>query len=374
MNVSFVDLRAQYLSIKEEIDAAIWQVLDSASFIGGEWVAKFERAFAQYIGRRFCVSCGNGTDAIEVALKAFGIGPGDEVIVPAYTWISTAEAVSNVGAVPVFVDVEEDYYCIDPQLIEGKITSKTKAIIPVHFYGQAANMPAIMQIAQKHQLIVIEDCAQAHGASIEGKKAGNWGHAACFSFYPGKNLGAYGDAGAILIDDERIAETIRRLCNHGQLVKHEHLVEGRNSRLDTIQAAVLSVKLKYLELWTEQRIANARLYTQLLQEQLGGSILPPKVRGNTRHVFHLYVVQCEQRDWIKQYLAKHSIQTAIHYPRALPFLECYAYMGHCPEDFPKSHAMQKRILSLPMYAELTGEQIYYVVNCMKDAILESKQC
>jgi dTDP-4-amino-4,6-dideoxygalactose transaminase len=374
MNVPFVDLKAQYNSIKKEIDTAIQQVLDSATFIGGEWVETFEKAFADYIGRHFCISCGNGTDAIEVALKALCIGQGDEVIVPAYTWISTAEAVSNVGATPVFVDVEDDYYCINPQLIEDKITPRTKAIIPVHFYGQAANMPAIMQIARKYQLRVIEDCAQAHGASIQGKKAGTWGDIACFSFYPGKNLGAFGDAGAILVDDEALAQTLRRICNHGQLTKHEHIIEGRNSRLDSIQAAVLAVKLKYLEAWTEQRIANARLYTQLLQEQLGESILPPKVRDNTRHVFHLYVIQTQQRDLLRKYLDKHFIQTAIHYPRALPFLECYAYMGHCPEDFPKSYAMQKRILSLPMYAELTGEQIYYVVNCMKDAILESKQC
>ncbi|EAY31991.1 DegT/DnrJ/EryC1/StrS family aminotransferase [Microscilla marina] len=359
MHIPFVDLKAQYLSIKTEIDEAIAQVLEDTSFVGGTLVKQFEEAFASYIGTKHCIACANGTDSIEILLQAMGIGAGDEIVVPAVSWISTSEAVSTVGATPVFVDIEPEFYTIDPIKIEAKLTSKTKAIIPVHLYGQPANMPAIMEIAQKHDLKVLEDCAQAHGASIEGKNVGIWGDCASFSFYPGKNLGAYGDAGAMVTNAPALAEKARRIANHGQLLKHDHQIEGRNSRLDTLQATILSTKLKYLNKWTAARIHNAHRYSELLDNS---SVIVPKIRTNAQHVFHLYVIRSTQRDQLNDYLKSKGIATGIHYPTALPFLPCYQSQNNTVDHFPVAAQYQNEILSLPMYAELAEEQVTFITN------------
>ncbi len=347
MSVPFVDLQAQYLSIKEEIDQTIQTCLDSNQFVGGNLVVSFEEQFAEYIGIEYCIGCANGTDALELALKALEIGEGDEVLVPAHTWIATAGAVSNVGASPVFVDILEDEFTIDPSLLEANITEKTKAIIPVHLYGLPARMNEIMSLAEKRNLLVIEDAAQAVGASVDGKKVGTFGDIATFSFYPGKNLGAYGDAGAVITNDTDLAERVRRLGNHGQLVKHQHGLIGRNSRLDSLQAAILLVKLKYLEDWTENRIAIAKQYDTFLSEHL-----TPIVPAGYRHVYHVYAIQAASRNVLMAQLKANGIGCAIHYPNPVPLTDAYAYLGHDDTDFPVSRKVTSQTLSLPMYAEL----------------------
>lgn len=354
-----MDLQAQYQSIKPEIDGAIQAVIEKGAFISGPFARQFEEDFKQYVGTEYCMSCGNGTDAIEILLQAMGIGPGDEVIVPAISWIATSEAVSTVGATPIFVDLHPETYTIDPNLIEAKITKKTKAIIPVHLYGNPADMPAIMKIAASYNLKVLEDCAQAHGAEIAGKRIGGWGDASSFSFYPGKNLGAYGDAGAMLTNDEEIAVKAKMIANHGQLKKHNHQMEGRNSRLDGIQAAILSAKLPHIESWTEKRISRAAKYQELLADSV---ITLPQVRPGDRHVYHVYVIQIDNRDQVKEKLQKAGITSLIHYPTPLPLLPPYAHQGHKPEDFPVASSMVQRILSPPIYPELTDEMIEYVVD------------
>lgn len=361
MKVPFVDLRAQYLSIRGEIDKVIQEVIDQTAFIGGAAIKQFETAFAAYIGAKHCVACGNGTDSIEILLKAMNIGTGDEVIVPANSWISTSEAVSAIGATPVFADVDE-FYSINISLAEKEITKKTKAIIPVHLYGHPADMPAIMQLAEKYNLKVIEDCAQSHGAEINGKRTGTWGHAASFSFYPGKNLGAYGDAGAMLTNDDELAAVSRQIANHGQVKKHHHVREGRNSRMDTIQAAILLAKLPHLEQWTRQRIKHAALYNELLKDT---EAVIPLIKNGWSHVFHLYVIRTEDRAALQKYLNENGIETAIHYPTALPFLPCYSHLKYTAPGFPVAYHNQGRLLSLPMYAELKNEQIEYVSQLVK---------
>ena len=359
MKIPFVDLYAQYQSIKQEIDSAIEQTITNSSYIGGVSKKNFENKFADYIGVKHVVGCANGTDSMEIILKAWGIGEGDEVIVPAHSWISTSEAVGNVGATPVFVDVEADYFTMDVSLIENAITNETKAIIPVHLYGHPADMPAIMELAKKYSLKVMEDCAQSHGASIDGKKVGSFGDAASYSFYPGKNLGAYGDAGCMATNDDALAETIRMIANHGQQGKHNHVMEGRNSRLDGLQAAILSAKLPHLEEWTVARINNASKYTKLLQ---GSSVKTPIVKVGYKHVFHLYVIKTNQREKLVELLKENDIETAIHYPTALPFLPCYANRNYRPEDFPAAFANQSQILSIPLFAELTDVKIKQVTT------------
>jgi dTDP-4-amino-4,6-dideoxygalactose transaminase len=361
MKIPFVDLYAQYLSIREEIDNAIATTIRESSYIGGTAVGFFEASFADYLGIKQVVACANGTDSLEIILKAWGIGPGDEVIVPAHSWISTSEAVGNTGATPVFVDMNADDYTINVTLIEAAITPRTKAIIPVHLYGHPADMPAIMKIAETHNLKVMEDCAQSHGASINGQVTGTFGHAASFSFYPGKNLGAYGDAGCMATNDEALAAKLRMIANHGQKGKHNHQMEGRNSRLDGLQAAILSAKLPHLEKWTKARIANADTYDKLLSD-VGMAL--PVTREGCRHVFHLYVIRSEQRDALAAYLKKEGIETAVHYPTALPFLPCYGDRGFMPEDFPVAFHNQSRILSLPMFAELSREQLEKVASAV----------
>lgn len=362
MKVPFVDLYAQYLTIKEEIDHAIHSVIVNSSYIGGDIVKQFENAFSNYLGVKNIIGCANGTDSLELVLKAWGIGEGDEVIVPAHSWISTSEAVGNVGATPVFVDVEPDYYTINVALIEPVITNKTRAIIPVHLYGHPADMQKIMQIADKYSLKVLEDCAQAHGSSIDGKKVGTFGHAASFSFYPGKNLGAYGDAGCIATEDDDLAELLRMHANHGQRGKHNHLIEGRNSRLDGMQAAILLTKLKYLDQWTAERIFRAAKYTELISN-IGLTV--PKIKPGYRHVFHLYVIRVAKRKELMRYLNVMEIETAVHYPLALPFLPCYSKNSYKCSDFPVAFTNQDLILSIPIYPELTFSQQSKVVEAIQ---------
>ncbi|HQW84015.1 MAG TPA: DegT/DnrJ/EryC1/StrS family aminotransferase [Ferruginibacter sp.] len=357
MKVPFVDLYAQYKRIQKDIDDAIAAVIQQTAFIGGAPVQQFEKDFAAFTGIEHIIGCANGTDSIEILLQSFGIGKGDEVIVPASSWISTSEAVSAVGAIPVFVDIEENFYSINPVLIDNAVTSKTKAIIPVHLYGHPADMPAIMAIAKKYSLIVIEDCAQSHGAAIDGKMTGSFGHAASFSFYPGKNLGAYGDAGCMATNDATIAAKARMIANHGQQGKHNHLMEGRNSRLDALHAAILSAKLPYINRWTNERIQHAIDYGKRLQ-----AVTVPVVKENYKHVFHLYVIQTNRRELLQKKLNNAGVDTAIHYPVALPFLACYKKYGFQPTDFPVAYRYQSQILSIPMYAELEEAQIKYIAD------------
>lgn len=360
MGVPFADLKAQYNSIKKEIDEAIASCIENTSFIGGKVIGEFENDFADYSGANFCIGCANGTDALEIALKALGVGPGDEVIVPALTWISTAGAVNNVGAEPVFVDVIESERTLDPLQIEAKITNKTKAIIPVHLYGLPARMDDIMQIASKYGLKVIEDCAQAHGATYQARKVGTIGDIATFSFYPGKNLGAYGDAGGIVTNDAILAETCKMLSNHGQLKKHQHQIIGRNSRLDTLQAAILKAKLPYMDQWIKGRNRVANWYGERLE-----GVMKPIVPVGSGHVYHLYVIQSENREENMLNLKEANIGFAIHYPTPLPHLECYDYKDHKEGEFPVAEKLCKEILSLPIYPEMAQSQIEEVADAIK---------
>lgn len=363
MVVPFVDLKLQYLSLKSEVDQAIQKVLDETSFVGGSSVKDFESDFSKLLGVKHCIGVGNGTDALYIIMKMLGIGPGDEVITTAASWISTSETISQTGATPVFVDIDAETYTIDPSRVEEKITSRTKAILPVHLYGHIAHVSHLKKICEKHKLFLIEDCAQAHFSEEDKKIAGTFGIASSFSFYPGKNLGAYGDAGAIITNDDELARRIRMFANHGALVKHQHEMEGVNSRLDTLQAAILSVKAKHVLRWTDLRIANALNYDQLLKSV--SEIEIPTVRQNTKHTFHLYVIRSKKRDLLKEYLETNGIQTAVHYPRALPNLPAYKHLGHQPKDFPIASVYQDQILSLPMFPELTLEQIEYVSKSIK---------
>ncbi len=359
MNIPFVDLQIQYQSIKEEIDEAIANILDNSIFVNGEPLASFEKKFAEYMGVSHCIGCGNGTDAIEIALEALGVGKGDEVLVPAYTWVSTASAVSRVGAKPIFVDVHPDFYTIDVSTIEEKITKNTKAIIPVHFYGLPADMDSIIAIAKQHNLKVIEDCAQAHNATINGKKVGSFGDMATYSFYPGKNLGAYGDGGAVVTNSKELDEKARIIARLGQQGKHNHIITGRNSRLDSMQAAILSVKLRHLTKWTKKRQLVAEWYLDLLKE--APVKLPTLPSASFEHVYHLFVIQTDRRDGLKEYLLSKGIDTQIHYPKPLHQIGIFKEQG----PFSVAEAMSEKLLSLPMYAELNRVQVEYVVKAVK---------
>jgi len=358
MRIPFVDLKAQYESIKAEIDSAIRSVIDKTAFVRGPFVEEFERAFSEKYGVKHCIGVANGTDAIYITLKALNIGPGDEVITVANSWISTSETITQTGAKPVFVDAEPDYYHIDPKLIESKITPRTKAIIPVHLYGQSAAIEEIKSICQKRGLFLVEDCAQSHFATLNDQFVGTFGIAGTFSFYPGKNLGAYGDGGAIITNDDHLAAFMRSFANHGSLRKHEHDIEGINSRLDGLQAAILNAKLKYIDKWNGARLRNGLAYNRILSEI--PQIQIPKIRKKASHIFHLYVIKTKKRDELADHLKKDGVETGIHYPTALPFLEAYKYLNHVPTDFPVAYQNQREILSLPMYPELSEEQIHYV--------------
>ena len=353
MNIPFVDLKSQYLSIKGEIDDAIQSVIEESAFVRGQYVSQFEEEYAQECGVEHCISCASGTDALYITLKALGIGPGDEVITTALSWISTSQTISQTGARVVFVDIEKYFFTIDPTRIEEKITDRTRAIIPVHLYGQAADMNSIMSIAKKYDLMVIEDCAQAHFSKYRGRTVGTFGVAGTFSFFPGKNLGAYGDAGAIISRDEQFSTRARMFANHGSLVKHQHEIEGINSRLDGIQAAVLSVKLKQIHEWNNQRRKIGLIYSELLSNIDFAN--PPLLRKWSEHVYHLYVIRTDKRDRLQEHLKTCGISSGIHYPTALPFLSAYKYLGHKPSEFPIAYMYQSEILSLPMYPEMTNE-------------------
>ena len=360
--IPFVDLRAQYLGMKSEIDQAIQQVVDDCAFISGKYARAFETEFAAYCGAKHCIAVANGTDSLEILLEAKGFGPGDEIIVPAHTWISTAEAVSTCGATPVFVDSDE-YYGMSVTSLSGAITERTKAIIPVHLHGHPANMPAIMEIASEYGLFVLEDCAQAHSAKVNGTPITHFGHASSFSFYPGKNLGAYGDAGCIVTNDDELARSCRQIANHGQEGKHNHLRVGRNSRMDGIQAAVLSAKLKHIDDWTAKRIDRAAYYNEQLKDL---PVETPPCRPGSTHVFHVYVIQCDNRDGLAAFLKERGIQNAIHYPNPLHLTDCYLKQGEGVGSLPQCENATKRILSLPMFPELTNDQIDEVAAAIRE--------
>ena len=366
MHIPFVDLKAQYRAHKSEIDAAIAAVIDGTAFIRGKFVADFEKAYAEKYGAKHCVSCGNGTDAIFITLKMLGVGAGDEVITTSNSWIASSETITMTGARVVFVDVEDDCYDLDATKIEAAITPRTKAILPVHLLGQPAQMDVIMDIAQRHGLHVVEDCAQAHFATFGGRRVGTIGIAGTFSFYPGKNLGAYGDAGAIITDDDALAEKVRMFANHGadRVNKHEHLMEGVCSRLDGLQAAILSAKLPHIDAWTSARQERAAKYDELL----GGvaEVVTPKVRAGATHVFHNYVLRAQRRDELQTFLKENGVETTRHYPVPLPFLKAYEYLGHTSADFPVVTKHSREIISLPVYPELTGDQQCYVVEKIKE--------
>lgn len=364
MTVPFVDLRAQYHSIKNDIDRAIQKVIDETSFIGGSSIKTFENRFSELLGVKHCIGVANGTDAIYIALKMLGVGPGDEVITTASSWISTSETISQCGAKPIFVDIDPQTFTIDPREIEVKITPKTKAIVPVHLYGQAAHISAIKEICDRNKLFLIEDCAQSHFSKEGNQYVGTYGDAATFSFYPGKNLGAYGDAGAIVTNNDALAIKMRMFANHGALKKHQHQIEGINSRLDTIQASILEVKINHILNWTAKRVENAKYYSSQLSDIDGITI--PFVRPNTDHTFHLYVIRTNKRDELKKFLELKGIQTAIHYPAILPDLEAYQYLGHKKDAFPIASQYQNEILSLPMYPELSTQQMDYIVGCIAE--------
>jgi len=364
MQIPFVDLRAQYESIKEEIDQAISDVILDSAFIGGKYIKTFERNYANYLGVNHCVGVGNGTDALFIALKVLGAGKGDEVITAANSFIATSEAITMTGAKVVFVDCDRNTYNIDVRNIEKVITDKTKAIIPVHLYGQPAEMDPITEIAQRYNLYIVEDSAQAHGAIYRERKVGTLSQLACFSFFPGKNLGAYGDAGAIVTKDKELAENARMFANHGRKEKYKHEFEGVNSRLDGLQAAILDVKLKHLEKWTERRKAIAKIY----DEELKDIVITPAILPDVRHVYHLYVIRVKNRNKIKEYLAEKEIHTGIHYPIPLPFLKAYDHLEHKPADFPVTYSLKDEILSLPIHGNMTDDQVEYVIKHLKDAV------
>lgn len=362
--IPFVDLKSQYRSIKDEIQAAISRVLDNTSFILGPEVQAFEAAFAEYVGAKYCVALNSGTAAVQVAVQSCGIGAGDEVIIPANTFFATAEGVSTAGATPVLVDAAADSYNIDVTKIEAAITPRTRAIMPVHLYGQSADLDPILEIAAKHKLDVIEDAAQAHGSLYRGKRVGAMGRVGCFSFYPGKNLGAYGEGGAIVANDESVARYARLLRDHGSEKKYHHEIVGYNFRMEGIQGAVLNVKLKYLDRWNDLRRQHAAQYNELLA---GSGLVLPIEMDYALHIYHLYVVQTDDRQGLQQALAAADVQTGIHYPIPIHLQPAYASLGHAVGDFPASERQAQRVLSLPMFPELTGEQIEQVAAAVKQA-------
>jgi len=373
--VSFVDLTAQYTVIADEIDAAISKVLHGTDFILGQDVGPFEEEFAAFCEAEYAVGVDSGTSALELALRAYDIGPGDEVVTAANTFIATALAISYTGATPVLVDVDPQTYTMDVSELERAITPRTKAIIPVHLYGQPADMDPILEIAQRYGLVVIEDACQAHGARYKGKRVGSLGHAAAFSFYPAKNLGAYGDAGMVVTNDERVAESLRMLRNYGQREKYHHTLRGYNHRLDTLQAAVLRVKLKHLETWNAARRRHAQLYGELLAHS---PVEPPAEADYAEPVYHLYVIRVEacpersrrNRDGLRAHLRDEGIATGIHYPIPIHLQPAYRDLGYEKGSFPVTEERAEQVLSLPMYAELTPVSIEYVAEAIGEFVSE----
>jgi dTDP-4-amino-4,6-dideoxygalactose transaminase len=359
MEIPFVNLEVQHQKIGSEVLSAIEAVLESKAFIQGKFVEQFELEFAEYHQSKFAVGCSNGTSALSLALETLGIGYGDEVIVPAFTFIATAEAVCHLNAIPVFVDINPETYCISVDKIEAAITGKTKAIIPVHIYGNPCDMDPILKIAEKYNLYVVEDCAQAHLGKYKDQFVGTFGHMGTFSFYPGKNLGAIGDAGLILCQDKSHAHLLCKLRDHGRSKKYEHDLIGYNCRMDGIQAAVLSVKLKYLDHWTAKRRENASLYDSLLGQYDIKVITPTP---NSDPVYHLYVIQLAQRDKVGGFLSEQGISTGIHYPIPLHRQPAFSYLRYKVGDFPQAEYVAEKVISLPMCGELGKEQVEFVCS------------
>jgi dTDP-4-amino-4,6-dideoxygalactose transaminase len=349
--IPFVDLKAQYAAIKPDVDAAIAGVLDRCQFTLGEEVAAFENEFAAYVGAEFGIGVNTGTSALHLALLAAGIGPGNEVITVPFTFVATAAAIHYAGARTVLVDIRPDTFTMDPAAVEAAITPRTKAIIPVHLYGQPADMGALARIAEKHGLALIEDACQAHGAELNGRRVGAIGTMGCFSFYPGKNLGAYGEGGMVVTNDARLARTLRMLRDWGAETKYQHVLKGYNYRLETLQGAVLRVKLRHLEAWTEARRAAAARYNSLLA---GTGIPTPIEAEGARHVYHIYAIRTSRREQVQAGLNAKGVQTGIHYPIPVHLLPAYADLGYARGDFPHSEKAAAEVLSLPMYPELTA--------------------
>ena len=362
--IPYVDLKAQYRSIKHEIDAAVIRVLESTQFVLGEEVAAFEREFAGYCQASEAVAANSGTSALHLALLAAGIGTGDEVITVPFTFVATVSAIGYTDAKPVFVDIEPDYFTMDPSKIEAAITPRTRAIMPVHLYGQPADMDPILEIARRRGLTVIEDSAQAHGAEYHGRRCGSLAEIAGFSFYPGKNLGAYGEGGAVTTTRADVAATCRTLRDWGQEKRYEHRVKGFNYRMDGIQGAILRVKLRHLEAWTEQRRQVAQWYAEALDPE---SVRIPKARPGCRHVHHVYAVRSDDRDKLRDELGKQGIQTGIHYPIPVHLQPAHADLGYHAGDFPVAEAVARDVLSLPIFPEMTREQVQTVAAAVSGA-------
>jgi dTDP-4-amino-4,6-dideoxygalactose transaminase len=365
MPVPFVDLKQQYLSIKNEILAAVADVFESTQFVLGKEVVAFEQEFAALCGTANAVAVNSGTSALHLALLAAGVGPGDEVITVPCTFVATVAAVGYTGAKPVFVDVDPVTYTMDPALIEAAITPKTKAILPVHLYGHPADMDQILAIARKHGLTVIEDAAQAHAAEYKGRRCGSIGDLGCFSFYPGKNLGAYGEGGLVTTSNPDYLRTIRMLRDWGAEKKYQHVLKGFNYRMEGVQGAILRVKLRYLEAWTESRRSHAAAYNRLLAES--GFVLPTETPGN-RHVYHVYAVLSPQRQQVIDSLTAQGVQTGIHYPYPVHLLPAYSDLGYTAGDFPVSESVAAQELSLPMFPELTSTQLEAVAQALHSAV------
>ncbi len=361
MKVPFGDLKVHYQAYRQVFDDAIKRVVESGHFILGPELEQFESTFAQYIGVDFAIGCASGTEAVYLALAACEVAAGDEVLVVSHTAVPTISAISMTGAKPVFVDIDPSTYLMDTNLIESKITTRTKAIIPVHLYGQMVEMEPVLKIAAKHNLYVVEDVAQASGATYKGMKAGSIGDVAAFSFYPSKNIGAFGDAGAVTTKTKALAQRLKLLRNLGQSKRYHHETVGINSRLDEMQAAILSAQLPYLESWNERRIEIAKLYTSGLKECLQ----TPALRFGTEHVYHLYVIEVDEREKLQSFLTERGIQTLIHYPIPAHLSNAYAYLGYSVGDLPHTERASGRILSLPMFPELTDDQVHYVIEAIK---------
>ncbi|MEO0225469.1 MAG: DegT/DnrJ/EryC1/StrS family aminotransferase [candidate division WOR-3 bacterium] len=389
MKVPFFDLKRQLKLIGPELKGAVEKVIESAAFSSGIFVAEFEERFARLIGCKHSVGLNSGTSALHTALLATGVGPGDEVITSPFTFIATVEAISYAGAYPCFVDIEEDYYTIDPAGLKEFILRKTvydrnkknllnrltrrpiRAIIPVHLYGQSADLDPIIATAREYNLRVIEDCAQSHLATYNGKKTGTFGDVGCFSFYPSKNLGACGEAGAIVTDDPLLALKVRMMRDHGQRKKYLHEMIGFNYRMEGLQGAMLGVKLNYLKAWNERRQKIARLYNELLSDVDG--VVIPRVRVKSEHIYHLYVVKVKKREEAIKYLEQRGVGTAIHYPFPIHLTPAYNHLGYKAGDFPVSEASAREVLSLPMFPELKEEEVKYVAGCLKAFLKSSKK-
>jgi dTDP-4-amino-4,6-dideoxygalactose transaminase len=361
--IPLIDLSRQYFSIKEEVDEVVARVIERGAFTLGPELESFEENFAQYCGTKFAIGVGCGTEALHLSLKALGVGQGDEVITVPNTFVATVEAILMCDARPVFVDVDERTYNLDVSQLERALTERTKAIIPVHLYGQPAEMDEIIEFAKGYGLKVVEDACQAHGARYKGKRVGSWGDAGCFSFFPSKNLGAFGDGGIVVTDSKEVAEKIKRLRHHGHLDKFTHLEPGFCSRLHNLQAAVLNVKLSYLDEWNRRRQRLSALYTRLLDELL---VKTPLIHGRAEHVFHLFVIRVKKRDLVRRFLEEKGIQTGIHYPIPIHLQPAYKDLGYREGSFPVAETLAKQIISLPLFPEMREEEVGTVVHAFKE--------